>query len=148
MNENYYKKRIEELENEDQDKHNPYNVDYATTAAEIREKIQELRDARKGIFNAATEKGLAISNYDRMLAITVLKLKNRLIKEMSDPETGEVIPIPVLPATSLTVIAKGICWMHKGREEESEAMYKAIISNIDAIKSELNGLQSINKNIQ
>ena len=63
------------------------------------------------------KKGLAISNYDRMLAITVLKLKNRLIKEMSDPETGEVIPIPVLPATSLTVIAKGICWMHKGREE-------------------------------
>ena len=148
MDEDYYKQRIEELEREDQQKHDPSSTDYITTAAEIRDKIQELREARRNIFNAATEKGLAISNYDRMIAITFLKLKNRLIKEMSDPETGEIIDIPVLPATALTIIAKGICWMHKGREEEADAMYKAILSNLDAIKAELNGLQSINKNIQ
>lgn len=147
MDEKYYKQRIEELENEERG-HDPQSADYATTAAEIKEKIAELSEARRNIFKAAEEKGLAISNYDRMIAITFLKLKNRLIKQMADPETGEIIDIPVLPATALTLVAKGICWMHKGREEEADAMYKATISNIDAIKAELNGLQSINKNIQ
>ena len=55
---------------------------------------------------------------------------------MSDPETGEVIPIPVLPATSLTVIAKVYAGCTKAEKKKQNAMYKAIISNIDAIKSE------------
>lgn len=147
-NEDYLKSRIEELENEAKQSDHFTDPHIESTVNEIREKIAEIKQARKRIFAAATEKAESISNYDRAIAITVLKLKNRLITEMADPETGEVINIPQLPATTLPLIAKGICWMHSGRKEEAEAMYKAILSNLDAIKAELNGLQSISKHLE
>lgn len=138
----YYRQRIHDLENE-QDESTSY--DCHTSVYEIREKIAEIKNARKRIFNAAKEKGASISNYDRALALTIIKLKNGLITEISDPETGKMVEIKNFPATVLPQIAKGIYWMECGRKEEAEAIYKAILSNIDAIKAELNGLQTIAK---
>jgi hypothetical protein len=140
----YYKQRIEDLENE-QHQDESISYDCHTSVNEIRNKIAEIEGARRGIFNAAREKGASISNYDRAIAITIIKLKNGLITEMSDPETGEMIEIKNFPASVLPQLAKGICWMESGRKEEAEAIYKAILSNIDAIKAELNGLQTIAK---
>jgi len=145
-NQEYYRRRIEEMENEDNKKHS--SPDYQTSTSEIREKIAEIKEARQGIFNAAKEKGASISNYDRAIAITIIKLKNGLITEIADPETGEMVEIKNFPASVLPQIAKGICWMECGRKEEAEALYKAILSNIEAIRAELNGLQTIAKYIE
>lgn len=146
--EEYYKQRIEELEREGQQQEHFSNPDVIATTNEIREKITEIKAERGKIKNAATEKALSISDYDRHLALTVLKLKNGLIREMADPETGEVIEVPNLPATVIPQIAKGIIWEKSCRKEEAEAMYKAILSNLEAIKAELNGLQSISKHLE
>jgi len=145
-NEEYFKQRIREMESEGE-KHKFSSYEYQTSAAEIKKKIAEIKNARSGIFDAAKEKGNSISNYDRAIALTILKIKNGLITEMADPETGEVVQIPQLPATVIPQIAKGLCWMESGRKEEAEALYRAILSNIEAIKSELNGLQTITKYI-
>ena len=138
----YYKQRIEEMENDSNDAN---SFDCHTSVNEIRNKIAEIKDARKGIFNAAREKATSISYYDRAIAVTIIKLKNGLITQIPDPETGELIEIKNFPASVLPQIAKGICWMEAGRKEEAEALYKAILSNIEAIKAELNGLQTIAK---
>lgn len=142
----YYRQRINEMENEENNKFS--SPDYQTSINEIKEKIAEIKQAREGIFRAAKEKGASISSYDRALALTIVKLKNGLITEIADPETGECIEIKNFPATVIPQIAKGICWMESGRKEEAEALYKAILSNIEAIKAELNGLQTIAKYIE
>lgn len=144
---NYIRKRINELENEET-KDRDTDSDPLINSKEIRIKIAELRKARYGIFKAAKDKALTISDYDRTLSITIIKLKNRLIQKITDPETGEIIEIPNLPATVIPQIAKGIIWEKSGRKEEAEALYRAILSNIEAIKAELNGLQSINRHLE
>jgi hypothetical protein len=140
----YYKQRIEDMENEQQQDEST-SYDCHTSVNEIRNKIAEIKEARRGIFNAAKEKGASISNYDRAIAITMAKLRLGMITQITDPETGEMIEIKNFPASVLPQLAKGICWMECGRKEEAEALYKAILSNIEAIKAELNGLQTIAK---
>lgn len=148
-NEEYYRQRIEELENEGKQQDSNYsNPDIESTTSEIRATIQEIKKERSRIKPAATEKARAISNFKSKKAITVLKLKNRLITEMTDKDTGEIVEIPPLPATVITDIAEGICWYELLQKEESDAMYKAIIATLESIRAELNGLQSISKHLE
>ena len=134
----YAKNRIDELNNEEEQKA-PANP--VSTSKEIRAKISELRDARAVIFNSAKNKARAISNFARNVAIKELKLKNGLIKEWEGIEVGRVV------ASSARKIAEGMCWFEMNDKEEGEALYKAHLTNIEAIKAELNGLQSINKHL-
>ena len=138
LNEEYYKNRIEELENEKEQKA-PTNP--VSTSNEIRLKISELRNARKVIFDSAKNKARAISNFAKNVAIKELKLKNGLITEWEGIEVGKVV------ASSARKIAEGMCWFEMNDKEEGEALYKAHLTNIEAIKAELNGLQSINKHL-
>ncbi|MCF8219800.1 MAG: hypothetical protein K9J21_12575 [Bacteroidales bacterium] len=150
-NEEYYKQQIEKLENEkEEQKQNKkfHSPDIETTTSEIRATIREIKQERSKIKPAATEKARAISNFKSKKAITVLKLKNRLITEMTDKDTGEIVEIPPLPATVITDIAEGICWYELLQREESEAMYKAIIATLESIRAELNGLQSISRHLE
>ena len=137
-NEEYYKNRIEELENESKQKA-PTNP--VSTSKEIRSKISELRNARAVIFDSARNKARAISNFAKNVAIKELKLKNGLITEWEGIEVGKVV------ASSARKIAEGMCWFEMNDKEEGEALYKAHLTNIEAIKAELNGLQSINKHL-
>jgi hypothetical protein len=144
---NYIRKRIDELE-KGEIKGRDNKPDPISNSEEIRGKIAELNNARSNIFKAAKDKALAIGEYDREFSLTILKLKNGLIMEMTDPGTGEVIKIPNLPATVIPQIAKGIIWKKSVRKEEAEALYRAILSNLEAIKAELNGLQSVNRHLE
>ena len=45
----------------------------------------------------------------------------------------------------LSEIIKGLCYKELYEMEESEALYKALISNIESVRAELNAYQSINK---
>lgn len=118
-----------------------FTDDPIAVAELIQDKILELDQERPRLFDTSQSKAQAISDYDRAIALVVLKLKNETIREFEGEAIGK------LPVTLIPMIAKGICWKECFTKEAEEAGYKAVISNIEAIKAGLNGLQSINKHL-
>jgi hypothetical protein len=117
--------------------------DILTNKQRIESKIQELETHRDSIFDASKDKATALSEYDKEIALTILKLKNGNIKNFE----GEEIPDPC-PITIMKDIAKGICYLKSFKKEEKDGAYKGLVVIIDSIKAELNGLQSINKHLE
>jgi hypothetical protein len=107
----------------------------------IREKIQELEQERPKLLDQAQAKAQAISNYDRAVAIAVLKIKNGTITQLDGENIGKVA------ANLIPYIAKGLCFKECFDKEAEENGYRAILSNIQAIQAELNGCQSLNRNL-
>ena len=108
---------------------------------EIEAKIKLLEKMRVEIKGRAEEKAAALSEYDKQLAITIIRLKNNNIDEWEGEKLVNI------QATVLEKIARGICWEAKLKMEKADAMYKSLISNIDSVQAELNGWQSINRHI-
>jgi len=110
-------------------------------ADQIKSKIKSLEAMRSELRERAERKANAISGYDRILTSVIMKLNNG--KEMThDDESVKD------PAKSILIqIAKGICHAERLELELADAMYKALISNIEVVKAQLNGLQSINKHL-
>jgi predicted translin family RNA/ssDNA-binding protein len=104
---------------------------------EIDKKIKELDKARSHLREKAEQKAVKIAKYRKKLAITIFKLQNNDIEEF------EGNPIIKLSVTLIPMMARGICWQEKMEMEKAEAIYKAIITDIEAIKAQLNGYQSI-----
>lgn len=122
--------------------------DAITYARMIEEKIKEIDNLIDNVQDAADSKALGIANYDRKLAITILKLKKGLITTMPD-EDGSLIDIPSsITARDRELIAKGVIWQESLAKESGDSGYKGIITMIEAKKAQLNGLQSINKVLQ
>jgi len=113
--------------------------DAITLRQKIEAKIEQLDKERLRLFKAAQHKAKVIGDYDKALALTMLKLKAGIIKEF------EGVAIEGITATTVEKIARGLCWQETINKEEGDSLYKALISNIDAIRAELNGLQSVNK---
>jgi len=113
-----------------------------TNAIRLQEKIKELEIARAKIFSCAEEKAMAMSKYDKELCLNTLRIKEGLITEF------EGVKINNPPATLIPLIAKGITYAECYKKELTEANYKGLISFIDAIKAELNGIQSLNKHLE
>lgn len=105
----------------------------------IENKISLLEKMRTQLQNRAETKAKTSSDYDKAIAICILKLKNGQLMELD----GEKIQDPA--TTIIEKIAKGICWKEKLEMEKGEQLYKALTSSIECVKSELNGLQSIFK---
>lgn len=118
------------------------NPDIIKTAEKIEEKIFELQQAREQIIEAAQDKAKAVSEYDKSLAVTILRLKNNDIRMFEGQEISN------LPATLIGPVAKGIVYEKAFTKELCEDTYKSRIVQMDAIRAELNGLQSINKYIE
>ena len=116
--------------------------DVITNKERIEQKITELEQEREKLAHAAASRAIAISNYDRAVALTILKLKNKMILKFDEIDVGAT------PVSVQEKVAKGICWRERLKMEEAEGVYKSIVSNIDSIKAELNGLQSINRHLQ
>lgn len=108
-------------------------------AEEIQVKIKELEIMQPEIKKRATEKAKLNAEYEKCLAVTIMKLKNGVEMELD----GEKISSP--PATLIEKIARGMTWQAKMKADESEALYKSLIANIDSVQSQLNGLQSLNR---
>ena len=93
----------------------------------IEELIAEIGKCRRQIEDKGNARAKMISNYDKQLKITIVTLK----------EAGK------FPATLIEKIAKGVCADHREQLELAEVGYKACISNLEALKAQLNGYQSI-----
>jgi len=117
--------------------------DILTSKQRIESKIRELEDHRESILNAATEKATALANYRKKKAVTILKLRNKMVPSFE----GIVISYP-LAVTLIPQITQGICWEECLKRTDADSSYKGLITIMEALKAELNGLQSINKHLE
>jgi len=106
-------------------------------AEKIQDKIKLLEKARLILRKRAESKAEAVALYEKNLAKIIIQLKNSVAFTVD----SQTIVNP--PASVLEKIARGICFDEKLKLETAEALYKSIIVNIEAIKAELNGYQSI-----
>ena len=111
-------------------------------AKRIQEKIILLEKGRGQIEIAGQEKATTSGNYDKALALALIRLKNGVMLDIE----GEKIENP--PASTAERIAKGICFQQKIDMEMAENKYKAIISKMQSVQAEVNALQSINRYLQ
>ena len=109
---------------------------------QMKSLIDDLSALRKGLKVFGLQKSESIANYERSIARTIIQLKNGVKFDLD----GQEIQNP--PTTITEKIAKGICWQEKLKAEESEMLYKSLITNIEVIKAQLNALQSINRNLE
>jgi hypothetical protein len=112
-----------------------------TIAEKILEANENLDQMRAHIKTRSEEKAKSIANYDKLLALTMIQLRNG--KEMIFE--GETIKDP--PTTIIEKIAKGMCWKERLAMDQAEAEYKSLITNIETLKAQLNGYQSINRHL-
>jgi len=117
-------------------------MEIVQVARKIEEKIKTLELGREVLKERAEEKARAISNYDKQIAITLIRLKNGAEFELD----GHKVKDPL--ATVSEKIAKGICYQERLDQELAEATYKNAIVGMQAISSELNAYQSIFRHLE
>jgi hypothetical protein len=114
-------------------------MDVIEIAKRMNHRINALETARGHLQSLAALKAESIALYEKVLAVTIIKIKNGMEVELE----GRHIVNP--PVTIMEKIARGICWEEKLAMEKAEALYKAETVCMSALAAELNGYQSINK---
>ena len=99
--------------------------------------IESLEKTRDSINYLASIKASKLYEYEKKIAVTMIKLQNGTINELE----GE--PMCKISVTNAKDIAKGICWKEKLDLDLAESNYKSAIVKLETMKSELNGFQSI-----
>jgi hypothetical protein len=108
-------------------------------ADEIRSKVTLLVDARNLLKSKGNLKSRLIAEYEKTLAIIMIRLKNGCEYELEGNKVKDV------STTTLEKIARGLAWKEKMELETAETDYKSLITFIQTIEAEVNALQSINK---
>ena len=116
-------------------------MELTNIAKTITERILELRTARDELKNMGEAKAQTIAEYDKAMATTLVKLKNGVSFQVDNTTIANP------PATIMDKIARGICWKEALEKERAEAGYKSLITAINAIQSEINAYQSINRHL-
>jgi hypothetical protein len=114
-------------------------MDIVNVANEIQIKINILIDARKKLLEKGNLKGAAIAEYEKSIAITIIKLRNGELFEIDGAQIKEP------PVTLIEKIARGICWKERLEQDRAETDYKSLITFIQTVEAEMNALQSINR---
>lgn len=112
---------------------------------QIQKKIADLEHARSKLKTYAYNKAKTMVDYERQLAIVIVGLKAG--KEYNLSEDG-VEMVRCEQATNIKDVARGVCYQESLDASVAEALYKNCIVQIDAIKAELNGWQSINRYLE
>ncbi len=116
-------------------------MDGMQIANEILQKNEDLDKIRATIKDRVNAKAKAMSGYDKKIAIVLIMLKNG--EEMAID--GHITKNP--PTTVCEKIAKGLCWREKLEMEQAIGACASATSNLDVLKSQLIGLQSIYKHL-
>ena len=114
-------------------------MDIVLIAEQIEKYILRINREKDKLPELAKRKAETLAEYEKQLAITILRLKNGDIYSFEGQEIGN------LPVTLIEKTAKGICWKEKLDAELAEANYKVAITNIQALEAQLNGYQSLYK---
>ena len=105
----------------------------------IEDKINDLTQLKSQLTLVSENKAIAVSNYDKIVAKTIIGLRNGLSYGI------EAYKIENPPVSIIDKVAKGVCWKEKLVMDESETAYKNLIHNIDISKAQLNAYQSMNR---
>ncbi len=116
-------------------------MDIIEIAKRMNHRINELNTKRKELEDLSIKKAQSLGNYEKVIALTIMKLRNGFEMELD----GEKVKNPQTTVTEK--IAKGICFQEKIDAELAESKYKLTIVSMEAIKAELNGYQSISKHL-
>lgn len=108
---------------------------------QIEKRIELLAIARKELAERASLKAVTIAEYDKALAITLIKLREGIEMEFEGHK------IKGLPVSVMEKIAKGMCWQERLAMEEAAASYGVAVSGMNSLQAELNGYQSIYKHL-
>ncbi len=100
-------------------------------AQQIEDKIHLLERGRGELEALAREKARSITEYDKALSITILRLKDE----------GK------LQATLIEKVSKGQCHKERLAMELADALYKVQTTKMNAVQAELNGYQSVFKHL-
>ena len=114
-------------------------MELMAVSRKIEDKIALLEQGRESLKDKVTVLVNASANYDKQLAITLLKLENKAIPEWEGQDCSK------LAKSNMKKIAEGMCWELKLKADVSDKDYRLTLSRMDCIKTELNGYQSINK---
>ena len=104
--------------------------------------IDKLEKVRASIRERGEDRAQAATDYDMMMAQTLIGLRNGKEYELN----GERICNP--PATIMKEIAKGLCWESKLASEKADALYKSAITNQENIMAQLNAFQSLFRHLE
>ena len=110
-------------------------------AKQIEFKIREIDQIRAEIKNRGREKARTASIYDMEVAKVLVGLENGKEYELD----GQKIKDPA--KSVMDKLARGICFDYKLEMDVSEAEYKSVISNLEAVKTQVNALQSIYRHL-
>jgi len=116
-------------------------MDVIPVANRIERKISELVDARKGLAALARKKAMTAGAYAKKLAVVVVQLRNGQKLTIN----GHTITDP--PVSIIEKLAKGVCSEEQIAMDLAEAQYKMAVEQLDCIRAELNGYQSINRHL-
>ncbi len=116
--------------------------DIIAVQQEIDKYIRTIEKHCAKLESRAKEKALAVAEYDKKLAITIMELRLGVAKELD----GVAIKDP--PVTIIEKIAKGLCWQDKLCLDKAETQYKLTITKINAAEACLNGEQSIYRHLE
>lgn len=117
-------------------------MELGQAAERIQAIISEIGKCRREIEAKGKARASAIRVYDMKLAIALATLRNADTYELG----GKTYKAP--PVSIAEKIAKGLVAQEREAMELAESGYKACISNLEALKAQLNGYQSIFRHME
>ena len=111
-------------------------------AKRINDKILLLEKGRGELRSRSISAAETTAEYEKQMAITLLKLENGVI------DSWEGYDCKGIAKSNMDKIARGICWQARLNMDKADKEYRLTVVKLDTIKSELNGLQSINRYLQ
>lgn len=112
-------------------------MDIITINRQITDNIILLRKIRDQLKFRADDKAKALGEYEKKLAVTILKLRNSESVEFE----GETITNP--PVSIIEKLAKGICYKESIARDIAESNYKNAIIGLQSVQAIINALQSM-----
>ena len=103
---------------------------------EITKNILLLRQTVDSLRLRANDKAKAIGEYEKAIAVTMLKLRNGEVVNLDGEE------VSYGSATGLEKIAKGVCYKESIARDIAESNYKNATIALQAIQTIINALQS------
>lgn len=116
-------------------------IEVIEVSKQIEKRIELLALARKGLAERASLKAVTIADYDKAIAITLIKLREGVEIEFEGHK------IKGLPVSVMEKIAKGMCWQERLVMEEAIAGYSVAVSGMRSLEVELQGYQSIYRHL-
>ena len=112
-------------------------MDIQNINTQITNNIKLLRETRDALKIRANDKAKALGEYEKAIALTMLRLRNGQKVELDGEE------VVYSSATGLEKIAKGVCYKESIARDIADSKYKNAVLALQAIHTTINALQSM-----